>query len=465
MNTRNGLIAAGVIAVLAIIIVLIQSNNLSQAEGKMSAIQKTATAQQVALADQETAAVATLSAASTQAADTQQKALSEAVSTAATAQANALNDVATSQANALNDAVNAASTMQARTLTAANQAAATTQATAITAAANNAATSQAQAVGEQRNAAATQLAQNAATLQAGATATLAAVVNAAASAQAEAVIDAQNAGATAQAQLMGTAEGRATATLGAFIVQAATERAETQMQYHVTDVAVQTQIAEINAELATAQANLISPTAIPTEQATAISSSNPTAEATQQIGSAPADWKRFVGKGVAIQLPSTYVGNELGSDPQALAKLMRSLGPDFAAAAALFESNPDILALIAVNPGNGDANPAANVVVVSIPLPVPISIETLMTATIGQLPKTSTVQEKSVVQLNGREVGRIIVETKVGGIDSRQLQYYIIEHNTFYVIAFTGVPGHFDAQLPIFEQSMQTFEILPTPGK
>jgi hypothetical protein len=75
------------------------------------------------------------------------------------------------------------------------------------------------------------------------------------------------------------------------------------------------------------------------------------------------------------------------------------------------------------------------------------------------------VQEKSVVELNGRKVGRMIVETKVGGLDSLQLQYYIIEHNTFYVIAFTGVPGHFDAQPPLFEQSMQTFEIVAQAGK
>jgi hypothetical protein len=463
MNTRNGLIAAGVIAVLAIIIVLIQSGNLSQAEGKITAIQKTATAQQVALADQGTAAVATLSAASTQAADTQQKALSEAVSTAATAQANALNAAATTQANVLGEAVKAASTMQAQTLAAANQATATSQADALTAAANSAATAQAKAFGEQRNAAATQQAQNAATLQAGATATLGAVVNAGASAQAEAVATTLSMAATAKAQAVLTVEARATATLGAFIVQAATDRADTQMQYDVTEVTVETQIAEINAELATAQAKLISPTAAPTEQATALSSNSPTAEATEQV-SVPADWKRFVGKGVAIQLPSTYIGNELGSDPQALAKLMRSLGPDFAAAAALFESNPDILALIAVNPGSGDTNPAANVIIVSIPLPTNISMETLLAATISQLPKSSTVQEKSIVQLNGREVGRMIVETRVGSLDSIQLQYYIIVNRTFYLIGFTGAPGHFDAQLPIFEQSVKTFEILAQPG-
>ena len=243
------------------------------------------------------------------------------------------------------------------------------------------------------------------------------------------------------------------------MAQAATDRADTQMQYHVTDIAVETQIAAINDQLATAQAvatNAVNATAVPTTIATA--------EATTEASGVPADWKRYVGKGVAIQLPKTYIGTELGSDPAALGKILRALGPDFAPAAALLESNPEILSFIAVNQGTGDANPASNVIILSIPLPSTFPMDTLLEATINQLPSGSKVLEKSVVQFEGHDAGRMIVETHVGAIVSTQLQYYIIANNTLYLVGFTGTLGHFDAQLPSFEQSMKTFEILAKPG-
>ncbi len=486
MNNRNGLIAASVIAVLAIIFALIQSGNVSQSEGKLSAMQSTATAQQAVITDEWVKGQATLSAANTQAADTQQKAVSDAATAQASAVADAKNAAATAQAKALGDAANVASTMQAQVLAAASEAAATeeanarkevanaaatAQASAIADTKNTAATAQAKAFGEQKNAAATQKADSIATLQAGATATLGAALNAAATTQAGAVADTLNAGATAQAQAIMTVQAQATATMSAMVIQAATDRADMQTQYQVTSVAVETEIARINAQLATAQAiatNAVKPTAVPTSEATAISTTNPipeaTLEATEAVSGVPAGWKRYVGKGVAIQLPKTYLGTELGSDPAALAKILRALGPDFESAAALMESNPEILSFIAVDQGDGDKNPAASVIIVSVPLPTTIPIDALLEATINQLPSGSKILEKSVVQFQGHDAGRMIVETHVGTIISTQLQYYIIANNILYLVGFTGAPAHFNEQIPSFEQSMKTFEILAKPG-
>ncbi|MBA3867632.1 MAG: hypothetical protein H0X30_00605, partial [Anaerolineae bacterium] len=90
MNNRNGLIAVGVVAVLAVLFAVIQSSSLSQTQTQLSAVQTTATAQQVAMAGQGTAAVATLEAAGTSAADAHQKAIVDAANQAATAQATAV---------------------------------------------------------------------------------------------------------------------------------------------------------------------------------------------------------------------------------------------------------------------------------------------------------------------------------------------------------------------------------------
>ncbi len=454
MNNRIGLAVAGVIAAIAIILVVIQSGNLSQAEGKLSSIQSTATAQQAAFVGQGTAAVATLSAASTQAADSANAAATSQANAAATAEAKALGDAAnkaaTAQAEALAAAANAASTMQAQALAAASEAAASAQAEALTDASNKAATAQASAVGAAQNAAATQQAQAEATLEAQATATLGAVVNAAATAQADAVKAAQSAAAVEQEKALATLEAQSTATLRASIAEASTAIAQIQDQAQSTQTVLETQITDLQAQVATAKA------AQSSAQATVIS---PTTEA----NSVPSDWKRYVGKGVAIQLPNTYVGSELGSDPEALGKMLRSLGPDFAAAATLFEQNPDILSFIAVDVGS-KSGVAASVIVVSVPMPVKFSLNTLLDATTSQLPRGSKVIEKSVVQVGEYEAGRMIVETQVGGIISTQLQFYIIQNDKLYLVGFTGMSGNFESQLPTFEQSMKTFEILAKPG-
>ncbi len=468
MNNRVGLAVAGVIAAVAIIFAIVQSGNLSQTQTNLSAAQSTATGQQVAMSNQGTAAVETLSAASTQAADSantastaQANTLTDAQNAASTAQAQALADAAkvasTIQAQALAAASQAAATAEAKAITAAQNAAATAQASAITAAENKASTAQASAVTANQNAAATAQSNALATAQAQATATLGAVVNAASEAQASAVEDAQNAAATSQGKAIATVQAQATATIGAVVAQGATNVAQIQQAYSATQMAVRTQIAQANDAVATAQANTSSSNEqiiVPTDE---------TAVPTNEAGAVPKDWKRYVGKGVAIQLPNTYVGSELGSDPQALGRMLRALGPDFAAAAALLEQNPDILSFIAVNAGGNSVGPSS-VIVVSIPMPVQFSLNTLLEATINQLPKGSRVIERSMVQIGEYEAGRMIVQTKVGSILSNQLQYYIIQNNTLYLVGFTGTPDNFDSQLDSFEQSMKTFEILAKPG-
>jgi len=458
MNNRVGMAVVGVIAAVAIIFAVVQSGNLTQTETKLSAAQSTATGQQVAFANQGTAAAGTLSAASTSAADTANAAATAQANAAATAQAKALADAqsaaATEQAKALADAAKVASTMQAQGIAAANQAAATAQAQALASANNAAATAQASAVSANQNAAATSQASAVAAAQAQATATLAAVVDAAAQAQADAVKDVRNAAATAQAKTVATLQAQATATLGAVYAQASADASDMAQAYSATQKALTTQIAEANDALATAQAAPAGSNANPIE---------PTAVPTNEAGAVPKDWKRYVGKGVAIQLPNTYVGSELGSDPKTLAKMLRNLGPDFAAAATLLEQNPDILAFIAVNPGGNGVAPSS-VIVVSIPMPVNFSLNTLLEATVNQLPKGSRIIERSIVQIGDYEAGRMIVQTKVGSIVSEQLQYYIIQNNTVYLIGFTGAPDTFDSQVDSFEQSMQTFEILSKPG-
>lgn len=427
MNNRIGIIIASIVAAVAIIFAIVQSGNLSQTETKLVAAQSTATAQQSAFSSQGTAAVATLSAANTLAADT-------------------ANAAGTAQAQALTDAENAAATAQAKALADAAQAASTLQAQALAAAAQAAATAEAQAAESAKNTAATAQANALSTAQAQSTGTLVAVMDAAGEAQATAVVDAQQVAATAQSKALATAQAQATATLGAVVAQAATNAAQTEQSFSATQNAVATQLAEANTALATAQANT----------STTV---NPTAEPTNQAADIPDNWRRYVGKGIAIQLPDGYIGSELGSDPEELGQMLRSLGADFEAAAQLFEQNPDIMAFIAVHPG-GRGIPPSSIVVLTLSVPIRLPLDALLDATEAQLPRGAKVLEREIVEIAGYEAGRLIMETDIGFITTKQVQYLIIEDQTLYLVGFTAQPDDFEILLDSFDRSMTTFEIL-----
>ncbi len=406
MNNRVGMVLLGIVAAIAVIFAVIQSGNLTQSETKLAAAQSTAVAQQSVFEGQGTAAVATLSAASTQAADSQQVVLTEAAQAAAT-----------DQAGALADAAQIASTTQSQVLGAANQDAATAQAKALEDAADAAATMQAAVVSNAQQADATAQANAISTIQAEATATLGMVMNTAATAQAAVLADAAN----------------------------------TQKQLAMTQAALENQLSEANDTLATAQAVVVTPV-------------EATAAPTDSVSDVPKGWKQFTGRGVSLQLPQSFVGTDFGSDPKDLGKMLRSLGPDFESAAALFENNPDLLAFIAVNAGGVNGELSASVIVVSVPLPVAIPANTLLAATIAQLPEGFKVLEQDVVQLGDYEAGRLIIEIDLASIASTQLQYHIMVNKTLYIFGFTAKTEDFKQQLKLFEQSMKTFEFLAKPG-
>ena len=220
-------ILLGLIAVIAIVAGVFQTNRLATRDTELLNAQETVT-QQVAESNAEATANSVAATEARAAALAEQtEAVEAAQNTDATAQAEALNvasnEAATAQAQALTDAENAASTAQAQALTDAENAASTAQAQAVEDTSSDAATAQAQALTDAENAASTAQAQaltdaenTAATAQAQA---LEQANHDAATAQAQAVTRAESVAATAQAQALTDANDTAATAVAALEIE------------------------------------------------------------------------------------------------------------------------------------------------------------------------------------------------------------------------------------------------------
>ena len=421
MNNRNSIIVLVGALLVALIFGVLQLQTANQTQDRLTQAQSTAVAQATELDARATAAVSTLEAAQTEAAAAQASALAQAENAAATAQANALllaeNIAATAQAHALAEAENAAATAQANALAEAENVAATAQAGALIEAENAAATAQANALAEAENAAAT--------------------------AQANLLTQAAVAQATVVSKYLATdaAGFTAVASTASALQTEAYATGAAQAIYTVTAAAAE--------PTGAVTAVAIAPTTIPVPTATTV---------TEKI---PPGWERFLGNGVAIQLPLTYIGTSFGSDIGEVANMLRALGSDFEFAAQYLELNPNAFSLILFDTASAINGSVDNLVIVQQALGFNFNIEFVMDLLVDQLPSVAVIVEQDIVELEKwGKVGRVVLDTDAGIGTVRQLQYYIIDAGILYVIGFTTTPERFESVLPIFEQSIRTFEIL-----
>lgn len=472
MDRRVLIGGLGIIALVAIVLVITQSQTLSQTQATLAAARGTATALAGQMADQLTAVNGTSVAMSTQAAVDQQQALSDlqdqasaaqstavsaaqaegaaaqeqalsemggtatanvatiyqrATGQAATLQANAtqaivgvMNENATAQAQALSDAGDTAATAQSQALNAAQDAAATTQANALSTAENSAATAQAQAVSDAEAAGAAALA---------------------------AQVEPQNATATAVAGQLAEAQG-AVATSAAL--------------YEATQTALNEQLATLQAQLAAVQSIVTTPTdATGTPSSAQDATVTPGANATAQTVEATLipGWQRVAGRGVAIQLPDSFNAPQ-NVDASSMASILRAMGPEFEASAAMFESNPDLFRLVAVDTRTKN-NVFTNVIVLRQQLPASVSLDLLVNATVQSYPSAITVVDNTILQLGGHEVARVLIENHLTGAQAKQAQYFLLDGDVVWILTFSTSAGEFDDRLPTFDQSVASIEFLP----
>jgi hypothetical protein len=214
------------------------------------------------------------------------------------------------------------------------------------------------------------------------------------------------------------------------------------------------------------------PTATPTKKPTPAVAASATRAPTQAKAAtatlAPteasiAGFKNFLGEGLSISLPDTFIGGNLGTDLDLIIANLKKLGSDFSQTVTLIEQNRSLFVLWAFDSNMNDTKFLTNVNIIKQPVLSSITLQMMMDATAQSLPAQFTVTESKIVTLGPNKAGRIQVAATVQGTDVKEVFYLVMdsEHSMMYAITFATSVGEFDKRLPVFDQSVSTFKVVP----
>jgi hypothetical protein len=150
----------------------------------------------------------------------------------------------------------------------------------------------------------------------------------------------------------------------------------------------------------------------------------------------PAGWNQYETSLVEIWLPSNF-------------KLADSRTVNTTAGFAL----PELL--IAEVPSKSSAY--TMLVAVSYDLLTGDSLDKFLDAKFPSLPYQARVSDRRTVYVNTVEARRIVVEFRINNIDYNDMVYVFLDGQTVWYVEYVAQISEFFDNLPIFEQSIQTF--------
>ena len=173
------------------------------------------------------------------------------------------------------------------------------------------------------------------------------------------------------------------------------------------------------------------------------------------------EWLRIEGDGVALTLPLNFQGGDIEEVIDLISENADMLGPEFEQIFALVEQNPELFRFYAFDPDVLPSGGMTNVNITATPLPMELDMEDILDLSASQYPSSMEIVESDVVELGEYEdVGRLVIEADVMGLEQVVLQYILLIDETLYSVTYTTSGGAFEDYLPIFEASAETFEII-----
>lgn len=168
-------------------------------------------------------------------------------------------------------------------------------------------------------------------------------------------------------------------------------------------------------------------------------------------------WRVFTGEGVELSLPSNFEGGDPEVSRERLLELIRTLGPEYEKYIEAVEQNPSGMILMAFDLESS----ASSVGVTKREVPPEMSLEEymngLLNALVEQVPGTSVI-DRSVIERDGDQVGRVVLEFETGEAVSRQLTFIFLEGGKVWTLSYASARDRFEQLLPTFDLSMLTFK-------
>ena len=86
-------------------------------------------------------------------------------------------------------------------------------------------------------------------------------------------------------------------------------------------------------------------------------------------------------------------------------------------------------------------------------------LDKYLDAKLANLPQLARVADRKTVSVNSVEARRIVIEARVDNIDENHLVYVFLDGSTVWYVEYAAEISEFFENLPIFEQSIQTFRV------
>lgn len=196
------------------------------------------------------------------------------------------------------------------------------------------------------------------------------------------------------------------------------------------------------------------PTNTPEPTATPVPTDTPQPTATPIPG-----WKRMTGGPVELWLPESYEGGDSKENIVPLLNTLRGLGAGYEPLARTIQENPSLLPFLALDA----ANPGIMVMVTRDEIPSDWTLEmvadTLLEAVSKQPAYQVQITERKHVSLDHYEAEQSLLQVQGAETSSFELLYIIKAGNTAWTVFYMTAPEQFGQQLPVFEQSIQTFRV------
>jgi hypothetical protein len=171
-------------------------------------------------------------------------------------------------------------------------------------------------------------------------------------------------------------------------------------------------------------------------------------------------WEKFEGGGVELWLPANFDGGDLTNDLDVIIQHLRSLGPAWDKTADTIEQNPTAFVLWAFDTEIGSNIFLTNVNVTKDQVLSTITMDMYMEAVAKQVsPLGLTVIDQKKVRLENYDAGLIMVQSDE--LKAKEILYIIKDKNTIWAITYATGMDEFEARLPTFEKSANTFKIQP----
>lgn len=198
---------------------------------------------------------------------------------------------------------------------------------------------------------------------------------------------------------------------------------------------------------------------------TLVGCDSPTEEAidtspTVESADTAADWQEIEGAGVQLSLPESYAGGNPQTDIAKIREELLAINPEYEERVNAIEQNAGNIALLAFDTTSADPQFLTNVNITGTQAAENITLEQYLEAITAQLGSIYEVQSSEVTQLDEYPAARIIAEANSEEATIKQLFYIIQEDNQFWIVSYATTGDEFEARLPEFEQSIQSFALL-----